>query len=140
MATSPPYPTFGTGLLDSTSPGAYPTWHVTLEVRDIYETAKSKEEIERRLRGVIEYMQWRSEETLAAYQHYFDEQVDADTRDNFHRRMHEVVQQYLQERQSGKRRKSGAHTSQDKATEPSSQTEKPLLDEPDLAFLYSLAG
>lgn len=115
-------------------------WHVTLEVRDIYEQAKNKEEIERRLRGVIEYMKWRSEETLAAYQHYFDEQVDADTRDNFHRRMHEAVQQYLQERQSGKRKKSGLHTSLDKAAELSSQAELLLDDEPDLAFLYSLAG
>ena len=53
-------------------------WHVTREVRDIYETAKSKEEIERRLRGIIEYMKWKNEETLAAYQHYFDEQQNAD--------------------------------------------------------------
>jgi hypothetical protein len=29
-------------------------------------------------------MKWKSEETLAAYQHYFDEQLDADTRDAFH--------------------------------------------------------
>jgi integrase len=115
-------------------------WHVTLEVRDIYETSKSKEEIERRLRGVIEYMKWRSEETLAAYQHYFDEKADADTRDDFHRRMHESVQQYLQERQSGKRRKAGALVDQDKRTEPSSQFEKPDFAEPDLAFLYRLAG
>jgi integrase len=43
-------------------------WHVTREVRDIYETAKSKEEIEQRLRGLVEYMKWKSEETLAAYQ------------------------------------------------------------------------
>ena len=115
-------------------------WHVTLEVRDIYETAKSKEEIERRLRGLIEYMKWRSEETLAAYQHYFDEKANADTRDNFHRRMHEAVQQYLQERQSGRRKKSGAPMHQDKATEPSSQTELSLLDEPDLAFLTVWPG
>jgi len=115
-------------------------WHVTLEVRDIYETANSKEEIERRLRGVIEYMKWRSEETLAAYQHYFDEKVDADTRDHFHRRMHEAVKQYLQERQSGKRRKSGVQPRQSSASEPASQAERPERDEPDLAFLYSLAG
>ena len=85
-------------------------------------------------------MKWRSEETLAAYQHYFDEKVDADTRDDFHRRMHEAVQRYVQERQSGKRKKSEAPTHKGKATEPSSQAELSLLDEPDLAFLYSLAG
>ncbi len=115
-------------------------WHVTLEVRDIYEQAKSKEEIERRLRGVIEYMKWRSEETLAAYQHYFDAQVDADTRDHFHQRMHEAVQQYLQERLSGKRKSSGSQTHLDKGGKGSSQAEPFLSDEPDLAFLYSLAG
>jgi integrase len=115
-------------------------WHVTLAVRDIYEQAKSKEEIERRLQGVIEYMKWRSQETLLAYQHYFDEQVDADTRDSFHQRMHEAVQHYLQERQSGKRKKSRSPTSKDKAEKQSSQTDLLLKDEPDLAFLYSLAG
>ena len=45
-------------------------WLVTRTVRDIYETAKSPEEIERRLQGLVKYMKWRSEETLAAYQHY----------------------------------------------------------------------
>jgi integrase len=45
-------------------------WLVTRSVRDIYETSKDKGEIERRLRGLVEYMKWKSEETLAAYQHY----------------------------------------------------------------------
>jgi hypothetical protein len=84
-------------------------------------------------------MKWRSEETIAAYQHYFDAQVDADTRDHFHRRMHETVEQYLQERQSGKRKKAGLDTSLDKGVTLPSQVERPLHDEPDLAFLYSLA-
>jgi len=74
-------------------------WHVTREVRDIYETAKNSKEVERRLADLIEYMKWKSEETLAAYQHYFDEQRNADTRDQFHKRRHAEVQQYLEERQ-----------------------------------------
>src|SRR5205823_6170843 len=56
-------------------------WLVTRSVRDIYETVKSKEEIERRLLGLVEYMKWKSEETLSVYQHYFDEQSDAELRD-----------------------------------------------------------
>src|SRR6266550_9232349 len=72
-------------------------WLVTRSVRDIYETSKDKGEIERRLQGLVEYMKWKSEETLAAYQHYFDEQLHADTRDAFHQRMHEEIQQYLAE-------------------------------------------
>ena len=62
-------------------------WHVTREVRDIYENAKSKAEIEQRLRGLVEYMKWRNEETLEVYQHDFNEQSDADTRDDSKRRI-----------------------------------------------------
>ena len=114
-------------------------WHVTREVRDIYETAKSKEEIERRLRGIIEYMKWKSEETLAAYQHYFDEQQHADTREQFHKRMHQEVQYYLEERRRGKRGKYSSPKDKNKETSPLAHTVLHLDDEPDLAFLYGLA-
>jgi hypothetical protein len=96
-------------------------------------------EIERRLQGVVEYMKWRSEDTLAVYQHYFDEQLDADTRGQFHRRMHEDVQQYLKERASGKRKKPTSHKNQNNVTDTSPRVIQ-LDDEPDLAFLYSLGG
>ncbi|HEU5373935.1 MAG TPA: site-specific integrase [Ktedonobacteraceae bacterium] len=115
-------------------------WLVTRSVRDIYETSKDKSEIERRLKGLVEYMKWKSEATLAAYQHYFDEQLDADTRDVFHQRMHEEIQHYQQERRQGKQRKPipCAHTQE----EPMQSQREALQvnDEPDLAFLYSLAG
>jgi hypothetical protein len=83
-------------------------------------------------------MKWRSEETLAAYQHYSNEKLDADTRDSFHQRMHEQVQQHLEERRQGKR---GQQVSRkEKETSPSAQPLLQVNDEPDLAFLYSLAG
>lgn len=113
-------------------------WLVTRSVRDIYETSKSKEEIERRLHGLIEYMKWKNEETLVAYQHYFDEQRDADTRDDFHRRMHAEVHQYLEERRQGKPKRMALSTA--KGSSPSTRTELALTDEPDLTFLYGLAG
>lgn len=115
-------------------------WHVTREVRDIYETAKSKEEIERRLRGLIEYMKWKSEETLTAYQHYFDEQRNADTRDAFHQRMHREIQEYLEERKTGHRKKPGARKRLTQETEIIQRQVLQIPDEPDLAFLYSLGG
>src|SRR5260370_10091277 len=115
-------------------------WLVTRSVRDIYETAKSKEEIERRLRGLVEYMKWKSEETLAAYQYYFDEQLHAETRDAFHQRMHQEIQQYQQERRQGKRKQPTARTSRRQQASAPLQAVSQLIDEPDLAFLYSLAG
>lgn len=113
-------------------------WLVTRSVRDIYETAKSKEEIERRLLGLVEYMKWKSEETLVAYQHYFDEQLDADTRANFHQHMHEEIQRYLAERKPGKQGQKERRNPEQIPESPSPVL--PLPDEPDLAFLYTLAG
>lgn len=113
-------------------------WLVTRSVRDIYETAKSKEEIERRLLGLVEYMKWKSEETLVAYQHYFDEQRDADTRADFHQHMHEEIQRYLAERKPGKQGQKERRNPRQIPEPPSPVL--PLPDEPDLAFLYALAG
>jgi integrase len=115
-------------------------WLVTRSVRDIYETSRDKEEIERRLRGLVEYMKWRSEETLAAYQHYFDEQLDADTRDAFHQRMHEEIQQYQRERKQGRGKSPTLSTNKQEGTSISPSAASQVNDEPDLAFLYSLAG
>jgi hypothetical protein len=42
-------------------------------------------------------MKWKSEEMLAAYQHYFDEQRHAESQKQFHTRLHAEVQQYLAE-------------------------------------------
>src|SRR5260370_24836565 len=115
-------------------------WLVTRSVRDIYETAKSKEEIEQRLRGLVEYMKWKSEETLSVYQHYFDEQSDAELRDAFHRRLHEELRQYLEEYGSRTRGKPVSPKHRRKASSLASQPVKQLPDEPDLAFLYRLGG
>ncbi len=111
-------------------------WHVTREVRDIYETAKNATELEHRLRDLIEYMKWKSEETLAAYEHYFNAQRNADTRDNLQQRMHAATQQYLNERQRSKREKqTPSQTKQGSSAVPCQ-----FEDEPNLAFLYGLAG
>ncbi len=115
-------------------------WLVTRSVRDIYETSTSKGEIERRLQGLVEYMKWKSEETLVAYQHYFDEQLHADTRDAFHQRMHEEIQQYQQERKQGKRQKLATRIHKQEQTLPARPALDQINDEPDLAFLYALAG
>jgi integrase len=114
-------------------------WHVTREVRDIYETAKDAKEVEQRLRDLIDYMKWKSDETLVAYEHYFERQRNADTRDDLQQRMHAEVQQYLDERQQ--RGRQGTLTQHKRKETVSSLPTVPQFDgEPDLEFLYSLAG
>lgn len=83
-------------------------------------------------------MKWKSEEMLAAYQHYFDEQRHAQSREQFHARLHAEVQQYLEEQHHSRIRKQTPSAPQDQCLsgEPARQFE----DEPDLAFLYSLGG
>ncbi len=115
-------------------------WLVTYAVRDIYETAQSKVEIERRLRGLIEYMKWKSEETLSAYQHYFHEQLDADTRDAFHQHLHAETQQYLEERKTGKREDLTSRKKDGRQISAPKPEPLHLEGEPDFAFLYGLAG
>jgi len=111
---------------------------VTRSVRDIYETAKNTKEIEQRLADLVEYMKWKSEEMLAAYQHYFDEQRHADTQSQFYKRMHAEVQEYLAERHSRRLRKQTLSAPKDPLPSPSSVRQ--FDHEPDLSFLYRLGG
>jgi CHASE3 domain sensor protein len=113
---------------------------VTREVRDIYETAKDAKEVERRLRDLIDYMKWRSDETLSAYQHYFEQQRYADLRDDFHQRMHAEVQQYVHERQQRGRRGTSPQHKQKEAVSSLPAVVPQFDNEPDVGFLYHLAG
>lgn len=112
-------------------------WLVTRAVRDIYETAQSKAEIERRLQGLVKYMKWKSEETLSAYQHYFDAQRDADTREQLQQRLHQEIEHYLQDRRPQKR---SVHRRSTQERPSPAQTAIQIDEEPNLAFLYRLAG
>ena len=63
-------------------------WYVTMAVRTIHETSNGEGEIRRRIRELIEYMQWRGgEQTMAAYDHYFDAARHADIQDQLHERL-----------------------------------------------------
>ncbi len=85
-------------------------------------------------------MKWKSADTLEVYQHYFDDQIDADVRTGLQNRMHEEVLRYLQERRSGKR--AGITLTRDEHQECEEQSPSAMLvgDEPTFAFLYSLGG
>jgi hypothetical protein len=106
-------------------------WHVTLAVRFIYETATTEGEVQRRLRELVEYMKWRSKETLEAYEHYLNAARHAETLDQLHQRMHEAMLHYQSHPQE---HFQWGHASAAPAVLP------PGADEPDLAFLYQLGG
>lgn len=67
-------------------------WYVTMAVRQVYETATTDAEVKRRLRELIEYMKWRrGEQTLDAYEHYFDAIRHAEIQDRVHARLDDAL-------------------------------------------------
>jgi integrase len=117
-------------------------WLVTGAVRDIYETAQSEVEIKRRLRGLVEYMKWSSPETLSVYEHYFKQSLDRETRDLFLDRLHTQVQDLLKDR--GQQKPTSArppqHAGEKVLKEQHKVKERNFTPEPDVSFIYSLAG
>jgi site-specific recombinase XerC len=103
-------------------------WYVTMAVRTIHETSGTESDIRRRIRELIEYMQWRGgEQTMAAYDHYFDTARHADIQDQLHERLRVALERGL---------KRGSTRT---ATKPQNST--PLVSaDPDLAFLRGLGG
>ncbi len=120
---------FGTGLLDSTSPGAYPTWYVTMAVRLIYETSQTDGDVQRRLNELIKYMAWKQgRKTLDAYEHYLDALRHAEIADTLHARMLDA----LQNSGKGKRKQ----TTEKKQPLPQVSTEEAA----DFEYLLQLGG
>jgi integrase len=117
-------------------------WLVTGAVRDIYETAQDEAEIKRRLRGLVEYMKWKSPETLSVYEHYFEQRLDQETHDRFLDGLHTQVQGFLKEREQRKRKSPLSAPSRPQETREAHSTleERNPIQEPDLSFIYSLAG
>ncbi len=117
-------------------------WLVTGAVRDIYETAKNEAEIKRRLRGLVEYMKWRSPETLSVYEHYFEQSLDRETYDRFLDGLHTQVHRFLNEREQRRRKSPLSPSSKPEETIIAQQTfeERAFTQETDVSFIYGLAG
>ncbi|GIO14922.1 hypothetical protein J19TS2_44770 [Cohnella xylanilytica] len=73
-------------------------WFVTSMLRGIYETSDTAGQIEDKKKQLIEYMKWRDPETLAIYEHYYDEQK--------FRELHEKLQENYLKREKEYKNKS----------------------------------
>jgi len=71
-------------------------WYVTMAVRQIYDSAATGAEVQRRLRELIEYMKWRrGTQTLDCYEHYFDAVRHAEIQDRVHARLDDALRAQL---------------------------------------------
>jgi integrase len=103
-------------------------WYVTMAVRAIYETSDTQSEIQRRLRELIEYMQWKGgQETMAAYEHYFSAARHAEIQDQLHERLRVALADGLKRPRRARR------------DQPAAPAMARTVD-PDLAFLRVLGG
>jgi integrase len=103
-------------------------WYVTMAVRTIHETSSTEGEIHRRIRELIEYMQWRGgEQTMAAYDHYFDAARHADIQDQLHERLRVALEQGLKRRSS-------------RTVREPRRVSAPAMVDPDFVYLRGLGG
>ena len=103
-------------------------WYVTMAVRTIHETSNAEGEIRLRIRELVEYMQWRGgEQTMAAYDHYFDAARHAEIQDQLHERLRVALEQGLTRRSS-------------RAVCDPTPVSAPAMVDPDFAFLRGLGG
>ena len=103
-------------------------WYVTMAVRTIHETSNAEGEIRLRIRELVEYMQWRGgEQTMAAYDHYFDAARHAEIQDQLHERLRVALEQGLKRRSS-------------RTVREPRRVSAPATVDPDFVFLRGLGG
>jgi len=90
-------------------------WYATAAIRLIYEHSSTQAEIERRKEDLVQYMAWRSAETLAVYEHYFQAKHHAEIQDRLYQRMHEDLRRDMEQEkeealgEAGERQANTAH-------------------------------
>ncbi|MNO56580.1 site-specific tyrosine recombinase XerC [compost metagenome] len=62
-------------------------WYVTNVMRTIYETSLNDSDRTIQMKEFVRYMRWRSKETLAVYEHFFDEKRQLELIDKVHKNM-----------------------------------------------------
>ncbi|WP_290416004.1 tyrosine-type recombinase/integrase [Paenibacillus polymyxa] len=65
-------------------------WYVTNVMRTIYETSSNESERIIRIKEFVRYMRWRSKETLAVYEHFFDEKRQLELINDVHENMLQI--------------------------------------------------
>ena len=112
-------------------------WYVTQAVRQIH--AGRPEDIEQQRQFLIKYMAWRSERTIAAYEHYFDAAYHADVQDRVHALLQRELEAALDERQRAQSPSGHDHGKPAPPDTPGA-AEPAADDEVAYAFLRRLGG
>jgi integrase len=109
-------------------------WYVTMAIKQIHEISTSEGEVERRKRELKEYMKWRSEETMKAYDHYFDSLRHTEIQDNLHARMDTDLTQQLEQLQN----RQSAHQAIATFTKQDQSVQEALPQDEDLMYLLRI--
>lgn len=71
-------------------------WYVTQIMRQIHALASDEAEIEHMKRMLQDYMAWRSDDTIKAYDHFFDRLAYDRIQDSLHTKMNLYLQEHLE--------------------------------------------
>lgn len=74
-------------------------FYVTMRLKQIYESGLSDEEIVNQKKALQDYMKWRSEDTIKAYDHYFDKLRYTEYQDQYLNQLEVTLTEYLETRQ-----------------------------------------
>ncbi|WP_310336717.1 tyrosine-type recombinase/integrase [Paenibacillus sp. 2003] len=70
-------------------------WFVTNMIKSIYEMSKDSSEIEIKKNELINYMKWKSSDTIKVYEHYFSEAAFRDIHETMAKKMNELEKEHL---------------------------------------------
>jgi integrase len=72
-------------------------WYVTQAIRTIHEKSTTEGDLKKYRKELQMYMGWKSEETIEAYEHYFDVERHAEIQNCVHAQMDKELKQQLEE-------------------------------------------
>ncbi|WP_371320239.1 tyrosine-type recombinase/integrase [Chengkuizengella axinellae] len=81
-------------------------WFVTTRVNEIYNTSKTKAEIEQRKSELIKYVRWSNSSTIEIYEHHFDEQKHRESHDRMLEHMKKNEKEYVEQNKRKRKGKS----------------------------------
>ncbi|MFJ7731437.1 tyrosine-type recombinase/integrase [Lysinibacillus sp. NPDC097231] len=103
-------------------------WFVTSRLREIYNVAKKETEIHQRKNELIKYMKWKNPDTMAVYEHHFDETKHREAHEKMLEQMQQNENTYVKQRQSSRKTKQRLTVVKSSAIEDFDEDLKELLE------------
>ncbi|MGE6226161.1 tyrosine-type recombinase/integrase [Paenibacillus chitinolyticus] len=103
-------------------------WFVTSRLREIYNVAQNETEIHQRKNELIKYMKWKNPDTMAVYEHHFDETKHREAHEKMLEQMQQNEKDYVKRQQTSRKSKQRLSVVKSSAIEDFDEDLKELLE------------